>query len=59
MSAGLLTVAEAAAALRISRTSLYRLFAAGELRWVQIGAHRRITATEIDRFIAAHTQVAS
>jgi excisionase family DNA binding protein len=55
----LLTVSEAAAALHISRSSIYRLFDAGELAWVQIGASRRLTAAEIDRFIAAHTEAAS
>jgi hypothetical protein len=30
----LLTVSEAAAALRISRSLIYRLFEAGELAWV-------------------------
>jgi excisionase family DNA binding protein len=55
----LLTVSEAAVALRISRSSMYRLFDAGELAWVQIGAARRVTSAEIHRFIAAHTQAAS
>jgi excisionase family DNA binding protein len=55
----LLTVSEAAAALCISRSSLYRLFDAGELAWVQIGASRRVTSAEIHRFIAAHTEAAS
>jgi excisionase family DNA binding protein len=55
----LLTVSEAAAALCISRSSIYRLFDAGELAWVQIGAARRVTAAEIHRFIAAHTEAAS
>ena len=55
----LLTVSEAAAALRISRSSIYRLFDGGELAWVQIGASRRVTSAEIHRFIAAHTQAAS
>lgn len=55
----LLTVSEAAAALRISRSSIYRLFDARELAWVQIGASRRVTSAEIHRFIAAHTQAAS
>ena len=55
----LLTVSEAATALRISRSSIYRLFDAGELRWVQIGASRRVTSAEIHRFIAAHTEAAS
>ncbi|WP_207546942.1 helix-turn-helix domain-containing protein [Mycobacterium kubicae] len=55
----LLTVSEAAAALRISRSSIYRLFEGGELAWVQIGASRRVTSAEIHRFIAAHTEAAS
>jgi excisionase family DNA binding protein len=55
----LLTIAEAADALRISRSSIYRLFDAGQLAWVQIGASRRVTSTEIERFIAAHTEAAS
>lgn len=55
----LLTVAEAAAALRISRSSIYRLFEGGELARVQIGASRRVTSAEIHRFIAAHTEAAS
>ena len=55
----LLKVSEAAAALRISRSSIYRLFESGELAWVQIGASRRVTSAEIHRFIAAHTEEAS
>jgi len=55
----LLTVSEAAAALRISRSSIYRLFDGGELAWVQIGSSRRVTSVEIHRFIAAHTEAAS
>lgn len=59
MSARLLTVAEAADELRASRATIYRLFAAGELAWVQIGARRRVTATEIARFLAEHTAVSA
>ena len=55
----LLTISEAAAALRISRSSIYRLFDSGELAWVQIGASRRVISAEIHRFIAAHTEAAS
>jgi len=55
----LLTISEAAAALRISRSSIYRLFDGGELAWVQIGASRRVTSAEIHRFVAAHTEAAS
>ncbi|WP_363114455.1 helix-turn-helix domain-containing protein [Mycobacterium sp.] len=55
----LLTVSEAAAALRISRSSIYRLFDGGGLAWVQIGSSRRVTSAEIHRFIAAHTEAAS
>jgi excisionase family DNA binding protein len=55
----LLKVSEAAAALRISRSSIYRLFESGELAWVQICASRRVTSAEIHRFIAAHTEAAS
>ena len=59
MSARLMTVTEAAGALQVSKPTLYRLFAAGELKWVQIGAHRRVAAAEIERFIVAHTEQAS
>jgi excisionase family DNA binding protein len=54
----LLTIPEAAAALRISRSSIYRLFDSGKLSWVQICGKRRVSNAEINRFIAAHTEVA-
>jgi excisionase family DNA binding protein len=50
---------EAAEALSISRSSIYRLFDAGQLAWVQIGGSRRVATTEIERFIDAHTEAAS
>ena len=54
----LLTILEVAATLRISRSSVYRLFDSGQLRWVQIGSTRRVSSAEIDRFIADHTDMA-
>jgi excisionase family DNA binding protein len=55
----LLTIVEAAEVLNVSRSSIYRLFDAGQLAWVQIGGCRRVTSAEIERFIAAHTEAAS
>jgi excisionase family DNA binding protein len=55
----LLTIVEAAEVLSISRSSVYRLFDAGQLAWVQIGGSRRVASTEIERFIADHTEAAS
>ena len=54
----LLTIPEAAAALRISRSSIYRLFESGQLSWVLICGKRRVSTAEIYRFIATHTEVA-
>jgi predicted DNA-binding transcriptional regulator AlpA len=54
----LLTIPETAAARRISRSSIYRLFDSGELSWVLICGKRRVSTAEINRFIAAHTEVA-
>jgi excisionase family DNA binding protein len=54
----LLTIPEAAEALRISRSSIYRLLGSRELSWVLVCGKRRVSTAEINRFIAAHTQVA-
>ena len=55
----LLIVQEVADMLGVNRATVYRLFAAGELAWVQIGARRRVTAAEVDRFIAAHIEASA
>jgi excisionase family DNA binding protein len=55
----LLSIPEAAACLSVSRSSIYRLFDAGELRWVRVCASRRVSTAELDRFIAAHTETTS
>ncbi len=55
----LLTVAETMSTMRISRATIYRLFAAGELQWIQIGAHRRVTVAEVERFIAANAKASA
>lgn len=58
-SARLLTIQQTADVLRLSKVTVYRLFDSGDLQWVQIGAHRRVPAAELDRFIVANTRQAS
>lgn len=48
---GLARLTEAAAYLRISRTKLYSLMDAGELRTVKLGKSRRIPWTELKGLI--------
>ena len=47
----LLTIEEAAHALRISRAKLYQLIAAGDLTPVKIGRRRLFPPAEITRFV--------
>lgn len=49
----LLTPAEAATALGISRTRVYELMAAGHLRSVKIGRSRRVPVQALTAFISA------
>jgi excisionase family DNA binding protein len=49
----LLTLKETAVALRVGRSKLYELMAAGKLRSVKIGGSRRISATALAEFVAA------
>lgn len=37
-------------------STIYRMLAAGELRYIIVRGKRRVTATEIRRFIAARSQ---
>jgi excisionase family DNA binding protein len=55
----LLTIPEAAAALRVGRTTVYELFKTGLLGSLQVAGRRFVPVTEIDRFIAEHTQVSA
>ena len=47
----LLTIAETACELRISRSTAYELIAAGELEVVHIGRSARVPAEAIDDFV--------
>jgi len=55
----LLTIAEAATALHVSRPSIYRLFEVGEIRWVRICGTRQVSSAVIGRFTADHAEAAS
>jgi excisionase family DNA binding protein len=57
--AQLLTVADVVVALRISRSSVYRLFDSGELPWIQIGSSRRVRSEDLKQFIDQHRRIAS
>lgn len=51
----LLTMREAAAALRIGRSTVYELVAAGDLEVVHIGRSARVPVDELRRFVERHT----
>ena len=52
----LLTIAQAAERLSISRTQAYKLVRDGKLRTISIGKHRRVPLSELDAFIARELQ---
>jgi excisionase family DNA binding protein len=54
MSDGLLTVPEAVAFLRLSRSTIYALMDAGELVYVRIGRTRRIPRRALVGLAATH-----
>ncbi len=51
---GLMTVAEAVAFLRLSRSTVYALMDTGELAYVRIGRARRIPKRAVVALAAAH-----
>lgn len=59
MSANYLSVQEIASRLRVSRMTAYRLIHEGEMTSVRIGRQFRIEETEVDRYIASNTKLAT
>lgn len=55
----LLTVPEAAKAMRCGKTTVYSLFKLGELKSVKVANRRFVTAAEVERFIAEHERVSA
>ncbi len=53
-----LSIAEAASAARISRTKIYELIGAGELKAIKIGRSTRIVATDLRDWIDSLPPVA-
>ena len=49
----LMTIPQAGEALHLSKSTLARLVAKGEIRTIAIGRSRRITESELARFVAA------
>ena len=51
----LVRIAEAVAALRVSRSKLYLMMSAGQLAYTKIGRSRRIPRPELNRLIRENT----
>lgn len=51
MTKMLLRPSEVAAALGISRTTLYQLFASGDLPWVRVGRRVRVNVVDLNKWI--------
>jgi excisionase family DNA binding protein len=43
----------------ISRGSIYKLFANGELAWVRVGGRRMVAGSDLEAFIAANREAAA
>lgn len=52
----MLTVREAASALRVSVTTFYGLISSGQIRTIKIGKSRRVKRAEIEAFIERGAQ---
>ena len=48
----LLTVAEVAAAMRVSNMTIYRLIKSGQLAAVRVGKNYRIRESDVDRYLS-------
>ena len=51
------SVTEAASSLGLSRSTVWNLMDRGELAYFHVGSRRLISASELDRFVAAAQQV--
>jgi len=51
----LLTVAEVAAAMRVSNMTVYRLIKGGELPAVRVGHNYRIREGDVERYLSARS----
>jgi excisionase family DNA binding protein len=52
VSGGLLTVAEVAAAMRVSNMTVYRLIKGGELAAIRVGKNYRIRERDLQRYLS-------
>jgi excisionase family DNA binding protein len=48
---GLVTVAEVAAAMRVSNMTVYRLIRSGELPALRVGKNYRLRESDVERFL--------
>src|SRR5664279_4885789 len=53
----LVTVAEAAQRLAVSRSTIYAMMASGDLPYVQIGAKRGVTVEDLRLYVERHRAV--
>jgi excisionase family DNA binding protein len=51
VTGGLVTVAEVAAAMRVSNMTVYRLIKSGELPALRVGKNYRLRETDVERFL--------